>query len=639
MKLTLLLAVALLASAVRAADSSGFADVPDTAALRTLYTPFDANNPAPAVTLDRDGDAKVMTLKTSGGPGDKVIVRDLTSPPPAEIKIRLRAAAGAPAGAYAYIALRPGRNSPNLLTQTIHFTPGQWQEITIPNQNRFHWRDRFSLLICLHDEGKPLTVEIGALTLAGVPAAARPFAETPEAKKARVKKLLSAKTTQISTDFPYYQNRSAASIASELEVNGFDGVYYFATSDRVIIPGLVGELQRRGLAVGLMTLPSLVYWSEKNLEERLPAGWRNWMIQFTDDRMKDFRFVGFVHPEYNAWYKPYLVKMLKDHGFDGFTFAEIMYPIYDGPERAKPLYGDVNPAFQAAFKKATGNTGFPNFIDPADPDYFKTNTKLYRELVEYRVKTINDFYDDIINGAGGARENVPGIVFATWTLGINIPDGVAKLREWEGNDIGAMIRQVKPDMHFIQTHAPDWLNPKLPGDYVNGYKPFFDAIRAADPGLKVGLQTDVGSRGAMRRDPAWMKDFYRTCREQGVDSTTYYEFCLRWEVYNTAPELRKIRKEGEELVLIFDQRLAAEAARVMAGRKIGKYGVLGAEADGNTIRLKLDAMPAAGERLTVPVGGIADDPAVRLNLSNVPPMPKGPVNRVPDGTEVTLPVD
>ncbi len=483
------------------------------------------------------------------------------------------------------------------------------------------------------------TLLLAAALLASAVSAANPPTETAEAKKARVKKLLTAKTAQISTDFPYYQNRSAASIASELEVNGFDGVYYFATSDRVIIPGLVSELQRRGLAVGLMTLPSLVYWSEKALAERLPSDWRDWMIQFTDERMKDYRFVGFVHPRYNAWYKPYLVKMLKDHGFDGFTFAEIMYPIYDGPERAKPLYGDISPAFQAAFKKATGNTAFPNFTEPADPNYFKVNVKLYRELVEYRVKTINDFYDDIINGPGGAREHVPGIVFATWTLGINIPGGVAKLREWEGNDIGAMIRRVRPDMHFIQTHAPDWLNPKLPGNYVNGYKPFFDAVRAADPGLKVGLQTDVGSQGRMRRDPAWMGKFYQTCREQGVDSTTYYEFCLRWEVYNTAPELRKIRQEGEFLALIFDQRLAADAHRVMEGKRIGKYAVSAASTDGNTIRLKLDAIPEPGELLTVPVGGIADDPGVRLNLSNLPPMPKGPVNTVPEGSRITLPVN
>ena len=38
----------------------------------------------------------------------------------------------------------------------------------------------------------------------------------------------------------------------------------------------------------------------------------------------------------------------------------------------------------------------------------------------------------------------------------------------------------------------------------------------------------------------------------------------------------------------------------------------------------------------MPVGGVADDPAVRFPASNVEPMPRGPVNTIPAGTEVTL---
>lgn len=312
--------------------------------------------------------------------------------------------------------------------------------------------------------------------------------------------------------------------------------------------------------------------------------------------MDIYRFIGFVYPEYNAWYKNYLNGMLSGHGFDAFTFAEIMYPIYDGPEKNPPFYGDVSPGFQAAFKRATGSETFPNFTDPADPDYFRTNTGLYRQLVEYRVRTIDDFYDDIINGPGGAREAAPGILFATWTLGINIPDGVAKLREWEGNDIVAMIRRVKPDLHFIQTHAPDWANPALPGDYPLAYQPFFDAVRTANPDVKIGMQADLGSLGPSRRDPAWQKQFYDACRKAGVDTTTYYEFGLRWEIYSQPPRLCEIRRDGDTLLLVFDQRLNAESAMLMKGRELrGKdrsYRIAECRWDGNLLRLKPDALPA-----------------------------------------------
>lgn len=639
-----LLSISLLSTVLPLALSAAvedFTSYADTEALRKSWTGFGGDNPAPAVTLSALDGAPAMELATAGGPGDKVIVRELAAQPGERLTFTIHSDVKNAPGAYAYVALRPGRNAGNLVLHDFKLVPGQPLKVDIPNSGRFNWQDYVSMLICLHDAGAPMRVTVGAIDLPGaIPP--HEFHDTPEARKARREKLLHGRTTQIDTAFPYYHNRSGESIASELRVNGFEAVYYYTGMDTGLRSGLVGEMQRQGLGVGLMTLPSLVYWDEAQLAERLPAGWRDWLIRFTGNEMDLYRFIGFVYPEYNRWYKKYLNGMLTRHRFDAFTFAEIMYPVYDGPEKNPPFYGDVSPGFQAAFKAATGNAKFPNFTDPADPDYFKTNTGLYRELVEYRVKTIDDFYDDIINGPGGAREAMPGILFATWTLGINIPDGVAKLREWEGNDITAMIRRVKPDLHFIQTHAPDWANPVLPGDYPLAYKPFFDAVRAADPGVKVGMQADLGSLGPSRRDPAWRKKFYEACKEAGVDTTTYYEFGLRWEIYSLPPRLCEIRRDGDTLQLVFDQRLGADAAALMKGRELkGKkrsYRVTECRWDGNLLRLKLDALPAIGELLAVPVGGVADDPAVRFPASNLEPMPRGPVNAVPAGTEVALPV-
>lgn len=634
----LLSAVLPLALPAAVEDFKSYAD---TEALRKSWTGFGGGNPAPSASLSTLDGAPAMELSTSGEPGDKVIVRELAVQPGERLTFTMHSDMKNAPGAYAYVALRSDRNAGNLVLHDFRLVPGQPVRVEIPNEGRFNWQDQVAMLICLHDAGAPMRVTVGAIDLPGA-APAREFHDTPEARRERREKLLHGRTVQIDTAFPYYHNRSNESIASELRVNGFDGVYYYTGTDTGLRPGLVGEMQRQKLGVGLMTLPSLVYWSEAQLAERLPAGWRDWLIEFTGSGMDIYRFIGFVYPEYNAWYKNYLNGMLLRHRFDAFTFAEIMYPIYDGPEKNPPFYGDVSPGFQAAFKRATGSETFPNFTDPADPDYFRTNTGLYRQLVEYRVRTIDDFYDDIINGPGGAREAAPGILFATWTLGINIPDGVAKLREWEGNDIVAMIRRVKPDLHFIQTHAPDWANPALPGDYPLAYQPFFDAVRTANPDVKIGMQADLGSLGPSRRDPAWQKQFYDACRKAGVDTTTYYEFGLRWEIYSQPPRLCEIRRDGDTLLLVFDQRLNAESAILMKGRELrGKdrsYRIAECRWDGNLLRLKPDALPAAGEELTVPVGGVADDPAVRFPASNLEPMPRGPVNTIPSGTETTLPV-
>ncbi len=634
----LLSAVLPLALPAAVEDFKSYAD---TEALRKSWTGFGGGNPAPSASLSTLDGAPAMELSTSGEPGDKVIVRELAVQPGERLTFTMHSDMKNAPGAYAYVALRSDRNAGNLVLHDFRLVPGQPVRVEIPNEGRFNWQDQVAMLICLHDAGAPMRVTVGAIDLPGA-APAREFHDTPEARRERREKLLHGRTVQIDTAFPYYHNRSNESIASELRVNGFDGVYYYTGTDTGLRPGLVGEMQRQKLGVGLMTLPSLVYWSEAQLAERLPAGWRDWLIEFTGSGMDIYRFIGFVYPEYNAWYKNYLNGMLLRHRFDAFTFAEIMYPIYDGPEKNPPFYGDVSPGFQAAFKRATGSETFPNFTDPADPDYFRTNTGLYRQLVEYRVRTIDDFYDDIINGPGGAREAAPGILFATWTLGINIPDGVAKLREWEGNDIVTMIRRVKPDLHFIQTHAPDWANPALPGDYPLAYQPFFDAVRTANPDVKIGMQADLGSLGPSRRDPAWQKQFYDACRKAGVDTTTYYEFGLRWEIYSQPPRLCEIRRDGDTLLLVFDQRLNAESAMLMKGRELrGKdrsYRIAECRWDGNLLRLKPDALPAAGEELTVPVGGVADDPAVRFPASNLEPMPRGPVNTIPSGTETTLPV-
>lgn len=439
------------------------------------------------------------------------------------------------------------------------------------------------------------------------------FVDSAAKKRFRTEQLLTAHTTQIDTSFPYYQNRSVESIASEIEVNGFNGVYYFVIYKDGINKELIQKLQRRNISVALMTLPAMVYPSEETLEQILPPNWREWLVEFTDDSMSMYRFIGFNYPEYIEWYKKYLNEILLENNFDGFTFAEVMYPITDGPAREVVFYGDVSRNFQQSFMKATNSRSFPDFTNPNSPNYFKRNRELYQKLVDYRVEVINNFYNEIINGEGGARSVVPQIKFATWTLGINIPDGVEKLREWEGNDISSMMKLVKPDIHFIQTHAPDWSNPELSPTYPLDYAPFFEEIRQSNPNVKVAMQADLGSLTATRRSPFWCKIFYKSCRQAGVDTSTYYEFGLRWTIYNSPPKLCKIEGEGKEFRLCFDQRLGESSAQTMLNRQIGESKIVSAVVDGSILIIQFDQPIDELYLSDIDTSGVCDDPKVRFN--------------------------
>jgi hypothetical protein len=443
----------------------------------------------------------------------------------------------------------------------------------------------------------------------------------------RSKKLCHAKTVTIDPSFEMYKNRSAESIVEEIIVNGYDGVYYFVTSDKGVRKDVISEFQKRDIPVAALIIASGAYLP---VEER-PKDWEKYRMEFTNSLMDEYKLMSFVHKDYTIWMKNRVVELINKNGFDGFTFAEAMYPISDGLERDNVLYGDVSPAFQAEFKKATGNTVFPEFVDRTKPNYYKKIPKIYNDLVKFRVKTVNDFYNEVINGKDGVREKCPGIFVASWTLGIAIPDGVEKLREWEGNEILSMIRQVKPDMHFIQTHAPDWLNPDLKANYPLQYKPFFNAVKKADSNMPIGFQADFGSTDVARRSLAWQKIFYNTCERLKLDSTTYYEFSLRWAVYNEPPMFCKAARISENAVeLCFDKRISNDCAALFVGKNriTAEDGnvltVKSAAVDGNLLKIVFDNDVSAKE-ISVNIGGIKDTPEYRLKTD-------GKVNIIPDDT-------
>lgn len=456
----------------------------------------------------------------------------------------------------------------------------------------------------------------------------------------RSKKMLTARTVEICPNYPMYKERSAKSIADEIVVNGFKGVYYFVTSEKDINNNIIEALHARDIPVAMLIIASGAYLPDN---ER-PANWENWKMMYTKggNAFNSYKFMSFVYKDYAKWMKKRVVRLIKTYDFDGFTFAEVMYPIYDGLEKNPVIYADISPGFQNAFKEETGNTDFPEFEDKNDPNYYKKRTKLYKDLVNFRIKTINDFYNGVVNGPGGVREQCPGKFVATWTLGVydsgRFSDPVRKLREWEGDDIPSMISQVKPDMHFIQTHYPDWMS-SMNGDYIKHYRPFFNTIRNTVANIPIGVQTDIGSFEWCRKSTQWLNLFYKTCKQMNISSTTYYEFSIRWEIYKMPPDLREVKAINDTILeLSFDQRVAKNyCENLVLGRKFiigdnGKeYTVQSAEVDGNLLKIVLDNKIKKLRKITVRLGGIKDDLKHRFSSGNDHHLPIGNENIIPNG--------
>ncbi len=123
------------------------------------------------------------------------------------------------------------------------------------------------------------------------------------------------------------------------------------------------------------------------------------------------------------------------------------------------VYGDIGTNAKNAFKRLYG-VEIPDFRDPSSASYYLRDSERYRLWVEFRVNAVNGFINEIFNGEGGVRQARPGIGVATWSLAVRGgTEAVDKLREEQGLESAAMIKEVSPDIHFLQTHWPDWMDP------------------------------------------------------------------------------------------------------------------------------------------------------------------------------------
>lgn len=408
----------------------------------------------------------------------------------------------------------------------------------------------------------------------------------------------------VDAGFGYYKDRSPESVVDEITVNGFDDVRLVGSTSGSVHGPSVKAFNDAKVKTWLLTFACGVYGTQG-----LPEGWEKFKMKLRGYENNTTGFIFFCpnNPDYRAWKKKDIAQALTTHKFYGVDLAEPQMP--GGPEAA--VYGCLCDHCLAAFRKMHPNEpNVPEFSDANSPRYWKTDKVLYEKWVAFRVATVTGYLDDVVNGKEGIREKCKDAKVCTWTLGLDVPDQLAKLKEYYGLDSAAVVKKVKPDYHCIQTDWPDWIRADLKPEYVLSYKPVADSIRKASPTLPLLLQSDIGSQPQMRRSREWMDQLKKHAKTIGLEQVTSYEYFIGGYIYTEEPKPMKATFEKPATIRIsFNKRLDPGTAASPANYSIDTGRIDSVTVDGSVVRLSVSG---AGKKPTVTVSGLSDDDSRRL---------------------------
>jgi len=425
--------------------------------------------------------------------------------------------------------------------------------------------------------------------------------------EARIPRLrqLTGLGAMLDLSFPYYQNRSPRGLAKEIRARGFSWVCVFAHQ---ITPEIQAAFHEEGLAVAGHLWGTIIY-DPKTLDPPAPDDALQVFVGGPQNPNVSPLFYCSNSDAFIDWYRTFVRRYLEGCDLDLLIVGEAFLGSWAGP--AGESYGCFCPNCLRQFKAThPGVEGFPEFKDETSPRYWKTDPDLYRKWVDFRAATTARFAH---NAYGELIRAYPDTPVAGYMLAVDDPDGIALVRERNGQDIDLLPDALPYDFFLFQAHWPDWIRPDLdPVHHALSYKPFLDRVRAHHPHLRIGMTTDTGSQPDMRRSMPWINTLHIATLDTGFDLVGIYEYAISKFIYEEAPQVIEItsKPDGQSIEIVFSKRMDPKSVQVPDHYTLdGTLHPTRVHFDGGNIAtLTFDAIPKA-DHVVLRVKDILDDRA------------------------------
>jgi len=318
-----------------------------------------------------------------------------------------------------------------------------------------------------------------------------------------------------------YPERNWSTIATRVRDQGFTAVHLIILDFSQDYSEIIDALRGIGLKVSLTIFPTTnvaaynehPQWRQLSLGGDSSYSWRVYLSPTNS------AFVDWLHQQIDA--------LMSRYSFDGLTLDEPWYEVWGGPYRdneAHTHYMDISSSARQSFQQCYGFDPLPVLFSKDDDGVYyltpgKEDSAEYRQWVQFRIDTINQFMRGIADVARAGRDID---VFLTYVADVRVPDGYGKSPEYQAQDIPSMQEIVQPQGVIFETAWQDWLQPDLDPDYVLDYTKAY--VPQLEPGVVGFGQPDIGS--VVQRDMTWVKEFSADCWTGGFGGYVIYEWSI-----------------------------------------------------------------------------------------------------------------
>ena len=332
-------------------------------------------------------------------------------------------------------------------------------------------------------------------------------------------------TVCVDPAFAYYQSRPLNDICRDIRARGF-------TAAHIIRLGWTDPQEERSFADafranGIQPVLRIYAGTDVDLYAQYPE-WRQKMLGGSDGQF-DWRVYQCPNqPDFVAAYQQRIEDSLRNGGYSGLQVAEMWFEQWGGPEESPGVprahYACVCDACIAKFRAQTG-VNARDLFSSSNALYFRKaeNQELYQQWVDFRVQTILNFGQAIIEAARRVDSQFPINIMYLSDARVELD----ACREYQACDLNRIVLELEPDILTIQDAWQDWiqagLSPNFVADYATAYR---DRVRGLKPDLFIMTHADIGSLPASKRSWEWIQQFSHETVQSGLSAPSFYEWSV-----------------------------------------------------------------------------------------------------------------